>query len=113
MVFLMKEGLVRDRDPKSFFKEALFSGTHEAALQAVLHGRVDAAASFDKAPELHLKDPALVAQLGWVGETPQIPEAGVCAPPRRPAEPLARIQQTPASLNAAAHAAARQDISGI
>jgi len=24
---LMKEGLVRDRDPKSFFKEALFSGT--------------------------------------------------------------------------------------
>jgi phosphate/phosphite/phosphonate ABC transporter binding protein len=57
MVFLMKEGLVRDRDPKSFFKEALFSGTHEAALQAVLHGRVDAAASFDEAPELHLKIP--------------------------------------------------------
>ena len=29
MVLLIKQGLVRDRDPKSFFKEALFSGTHE------------------------------------------------------------------------------------
>lgn len=63
MVLLIKQGLVRDRDPKSFFKEALFSGTHEAALQAVLHGRVDAAASFDKSPELYLQDPALVARL--------------------------------------------------
>jgi phosphonate transport system substrate-binding protein len=105
MVFLMKEGLVRDRDPKSFFKEALFSGAHEAALQAVLHGRVDAAASFDKAPELHLKDPALVAQLGWVGETPEIPEAGICARPGLPAEPLARIKRALLSIKGPEHAA--------
>ena len=79
MVLLIKRGLVRDRDPKSFFKDPLFTGTHEAALQSVLHGRVDAAASFDKAPEVHLKDPALVARLSIVGETPEIPEAGICA----------------------------------
>ena len=84
MVLLIKQGLVRDRDPKTFFKEALFSGTHDAALQAVLHGRVDAAASFDLAPELYIKDPALVARLGYVGETPEIPEAGICARPGRP-----------------------------
>jgi phosphonate transport system substrate-binding protein len=113
MVFLMKEGLVRDRDPKSFFKEALFSGTHEAALQAVLHGRVDAAASFDKAPELHLKDPALVAQLGWVGETPEIPEAGICARPGLPAEPLARIKRALLSIKAPEHAAVLKEIYGI
>ena len=73
MVLLLKQGLVRDRDPKSFFKEALFAGTHDAALRAVLQGRVDAAASFDKAPELYLKDPAQVARLSHVGETPPIP----------------------------------------
>ena len=113
MVFLMKEGLVRDRDPKTFFKEALFSGTHEAALQAVLHGRVDAAASFDKAPELHLKDPALVAQLGWVGETPEIPEAGICARPGLPAEPLARIKRALLSIKGPEHAAVLKEIYGI
>src|SRR5262249_7338886 len=36
MVLLIKQGLVRDRDPKTFFKEALFAGTHDAALQSVL-----------------------------------------------------------------------------
>ena len=63
MVLLIRRGLVRDRDPKTFFKDALFAGTHEAALRALLQGRVDAAASFDQAPQLYLKDPALVAQL--------------------------------------------------
>ena len=113
MVLLIKQGLVRERDPKTFFKDALFSGTHEAALQAVLHGRVDAAASFDKAPELHLKDPALVAQLGWVGETPEIPEAGICARPGLPAEPLARIKRALLSIKAPEHAAVLKEIYGI
>ncbi len=31
---------------------------------------------FNKAPERHLKNPALIAQLGFVGDTPEIPEAG-------------------------------------
>src|ERR1044071_7753876 len=36
MVLLIKQGLVQNRDPKTFFKEALFAGTHEAALRALL-----------------------------------------------------------------------------
>ena len=113
MVLLIKQGLVRDRDPKSFFKEALFAGTHEAALQSVLRGRVDAAASFDKAPELHLKDPALIAQLGFVGETPAIPEAGICARPGVPAEPLAKVRHALLSIKAPEHAALLKQIYDI
>lgn len=113
MVLLIKQGLVRDRDPRSFFKDALFTGTHEAALQSVLRGRVDAAASFDKAPELHIKDPALIAQLGFVGETPEIPEAGICARPGLPVEPLARIKRALLSIKAPEHAALLKEIYGI
>ena len=113
MVLLIKQGLVRDRDPKTFFKEALFTGTHEAALQSVLHGRVDAAASFDKAPELHLKDPTLVAQLGFVGETAEIPEAGICARPGVPAEPLGRVKRALLSIKGPEHAALLKQIYDI
>jgi phosphonate transport system substrate-binding protein len=113
MVLLMKQGLVRDRDPKTFFKEALFAGTHEAALQAVLHGRVAAAASFDKAPEIHLKDPALIAQLTFVGETPPIPEAGICARPGLPAEPLARVKRALLAIKGPEHAALLKQIYDI
>jgi phosphonate transport system substrate-binding protein len=113
MVLLIKQGLVRDRDPKTFFKDALFTGTHDAALQSVLHGRVDAAASFDKAPEIHLKDPALIAQLGFVGETAEIPEAGICARPGVPVEPLARVKRALLSIKGPEHAALLKQIYDI
>ena len=113
MVLLMKQGLVRERDPKTFFKDALFAGTHEAALQAVLHGRVDAAASFDKAPELHLKDPALIAQIGFVGETPEIPEAGICVRPGVPDETVAKLKRALLSIKAPRHAALLKQIYDI
>lgn len=105
MVLLMKRGLVRERDPKTFFRDALFAGTHEAALRTLLAGRVDAAASFDKAPELHLKDPALVARLAVVAETPEIPEAGICARPGLPAPSVERIKQALLAIKGPEHAA--------
>jgi phosphonate transport system substrate-binding protein len=77
MVMLIKRGLVKDRDPKSFFKDAMFSGTHEAALLALLNGSVDAVASFDLAPQQYLKDKERVERLTYVAETDPIPEAGV------------------------------------
>jgi phosphonate transport system substrate-binding protein len=113
MVMLIKQGLVRERDPKTFFKDALFSGTHEAALQAVLHGRVDAAASFDKAPELHLKDPALIAQIAFVGETPEIPEAGICVRPGIPDETVAKLKRALLAIKAPQHAALLKQIYDI
>jgi phosphonate transport system substrate-binding protein len=77
MVMLIKKGLVKDRDPKTFFKEAMFAGTHEAALLALLNGSVDAVASFDLAPEQYLKDKERVEKLTYIAETPPIPEAGM------------------------------------
>jgi phosphonate transport system substrate-binding protein len=113
MVLLIKKGLVRDRDPKTFFKDALFAGTHDAAIQAVLHGRVDAAASFDKAPEVHLKDAAQISKLSVVGETPEIPEAGICSRPGLPAETLARLKTALLAIKGPEHAAVLKQIYDI
>lgn len=77
MVMLIKKGLVKGRDPKTFFKDAMFAGTHEAALLALLNGSVDAVASFDLAPQQYLKDRERVERLTYVAETDPIPEAGV------------------------------------
>lgn len=79
MVMLMEKGLVRDKDPKTFFKEFVFSGSHDAGLMALLNGHVDAFASFDQAREQYLKDPAQREKLIWVAESAPIPEGGICA----------------------------------
>jgi len=113
MVLLIKRGLVRDRDPKTFFKDALFAGTHEAALRALLQGRVDAAATFDQAPRVHLKDPALVAQLASVAETPEIPEAGICARPGLRADAREAVKRALLGMKKPEHAAALKGIYDI
>lgn len=77
MLMLIKKGLVKDRDPRTFFKEAMYTGTHEAALLALLNGSVDAVASFDLAPQQYLKDTERVERLTYIAETEPIPEAGV------------------------------------
>lgn len=78
MVMLMQRGLVKGRDPKTFFKEAMFAGSHDAALLALLNGHVDALGSFDQAPEQYLKDPAEREKLTWLAESAPIPEGGIC-----------------------------------
>ena len=79
MVMLMEKGLVRNKDPKTFFKEFVFAGSHDAGLIALLNGHVDAFASFDQAREQYLKDPAQREKLIWVAESAPIPEGGICA----------------------------------
>jgi phosphonate transport system substrate-binding protein len=79
MLLLMQRGLVKGRDPKTFFREVVFSGSHDASMQALLNGHVDAIASFDMAREQYLKDPAQREKLAWVAETPPIPEAGIAS----------------------------------
>jgi phosphonate transport system substrate-binding protein len=113
MVLLIKNGLVQNRDPKTFFKEALFAGTHEAALRALLQGRVDAATTFDRAPQIHLKDPALEAQLVSVAETPDIPEAGICARPGLPAPEILALKRALLAMKRPEYAAVLKDIYDI
>jgi phosphonate transport system substrate-binding protein len=81
MVLLIQKGLVKNRDPKTFFKEVVFSGAHDASMRALLNGHVDAIASFDLAREQYLRDPAERERLVFVAETPEIPEAGIAARP--------------------------------
>jgi phosphonate transport system substrate-binding protein len=78
MVMLIQRGLVKNKDPKTFFKEAVFSGSHDAGLLALLKGHVDALGSFDQAPQQYLKDPAEREQLAFVAESAAIPEGGIC-----------------------------------
>ncbi|HEV8583393.1 MAG TPA: phosphate/phosphite/phosphonate ABC transporter substrate-binding protein [Methylomirabilota bacterium] len=79
MVLLIQKGLVKNRDPKTFFREVVFAGSHDAAMRALLNGHVDAIASFDMAREQYLPDPAEREKLAFVAETPPIPEAGIAA----------------------------------
>jgi phosphonate transport system substrate-binding protein len=113
MVLLMKRGLVRDRDPKTFFKDALFAGTHEAALRAVLQGRVDVATTFDFAPQVHLKDPTLAAQLVSIAETPEIPEAGICARPGLPPVAIQALKRALLGMKKPEHATALKGVYDI
>jgi phosphonate transport system substrate-binding protein len=79
MVLLIQRGLVKNRDPKTFFREVVFSGAHDASMRALLNGHVDAIASFDLAREQYLPNPAERERIVFVAETPEIPEAGIAA----------------------------------
>ena len=92
MVLLMQRGLVKNRDPKTFFKDVVFLGGHDATMRALLNGHVDAIASFDLAREQYLKDPAERERVVFVAETPEIPEAGICARPGLDPATLGKIR---------------------
>jgi len=94
MVLLIKRGLVTNRDPKTFFKEVVFSGAHDASMRALLNGHVDAIASFDMAREQYLKD-----------ATEPIPEAGIAARDGLDAATFAKVRAALLQIRAPAHAA--------
>jgi phosphonate transport system substrate-binding protein len=99
MVLLIKQGLVRDRDPKTFFRETLFAGSHDAALLSLLNGSVDAAVTFAEAPERLLKEAEKIARLRSLAETPRIPNDGAAVRRDLSAEMIQRITQALLALN--------------
>ena len=105
MVLLIQRGLVTNRDPKSFFREVVFSGAHDASMRALLNGHVDAIASFDMAREQYLKEPAERERLVFVAETPAIPEAGIAARDGLDAATFGRVRAALLQIRAPAHAA--------
>jgi len=113
MVMLMKKGLVRDRDPKTFFKDAMFAGTHEAALLALLNGSVDAVASFDLAPQQYLKDKERVEKIAHIAETEPIPEAGMCVREGMDPTLVKKIQDALMAFNAPEYKPVLKDFYGI
>ena len=105
MVLLIKRGLVKNRDPKTFFKDVVFSGAHDASMRALLNGHVDAIASFDMAREQYLKDPAERERLVFVAETEPIPEAGIAARDGLDPQLFARVRAALLQIRGPAHAA--------
>jgi phosphonate transport system substrate-binding protein len=104
MVLLVQRGLVKNRDPKTFFKEVVFSGAHDASMRALLNGHVDAIASFDLAREQYVKDPAERERIAVVAETPEIPEAGIAARDGLDPALVARVRAALLSIKGPAHA---------
>ena len=113
MMMLIKKGLVRDRDPKTFFKDAMFAGTHEAALLALLNGSVDAVASFDLAPQQYLKDKERVEKIAHIAETEPIPEAGMCVREGMDPALVKKIQDALMAFNAPEYKPVLKDFYGI
>jgi phosphonate transport system substrate-binding protein len=105
MVLLIQRGLVKNRDPKTFFKDVVFSGAHDASMRALLNGHVDAIASFDLAREQYLKDPTERERLVVVAETPEIPEAGIAARDGLDAATVAKVRAALLQIRGPAHAA--------
>ena len=105
MVLLIQRGLVKNRDPRTFFRDVLFAGSHDAAMRALLNGHVDAIASFDLAREQYLKDPAERERITFVAETPPIPEAGIAARGGLDPAVFAKVRAALLQIRAPAHAA--------
>jgi phosphonate transport system substrate-binding protein len=79
MLMLIQRGLVKNKDPKTFFREVVYSGSHDASMKALQNGHVDAIASFDQAREQYVKDPAEREKIVVLAESTPIPESGICA----------------------------------
>ena len=103
MVLLIRAGLVKNRDPKSFFREAIYAGAHDAALLALLNGAVDAASVFDEAPQRLLADKSRASELLVVAESPPIPTDGVCVRQGLEAGLVDRLTRALLSLNRPEH----------
>jgi phosphonate transport system substrate-binding protein len=105
MVLLIQRGLVKNRDPKTFFREVVFAGSHDAAMRALLNGHVDAIASFDMAREQYISDPAEREKLAFVAETSPIPEAGIAARDGLDPAVFARVRAALMQIRGPAYAA--------
>ena len=104
MALLIQRGLVKNRDPKSFFRDVVFAGGHDAAMRALVNGHVDALASFDLAREQYLKDPAQRERIVFIAETEPIPEAGIAARDGLDPGTVARVRTALLSIRGPAHA---------
>src|SRR5499426_2178820 len=104
MVLLIQRGLVKNRDPKTFFREVVFAGAHDAGMRALLNGHVDALASFDMAREQYLKDPAERERIIYIAETPEIPEAGIASRAGLDPATFAKVREALLQIRAPAYA---------
>jgi phosphonate transport system substrate-binding protein len=90
--------LTPSKDPTQL-QDAVFSGAHDAVLNALLRRHVDAAVSYPHAPDTLIKDPAMRAQLMYIAETPPIPNDGACVRESLAPDLVQRLKAALLSLN--------------
>jgi phosphonate transport system substrate-binding protein len=79
MLMLVQRGLIKGKDPKTFFREVVYSGSHDASMRALQNGHVDAIASFEQAREQYVKEAAERDKIIVIAESEPIPESGIAA----------------------------------
>jgi len=73
--FFLKQGVV----PEEFFSQVLFAGNHLKAIQYVIEGKVDAAATYSEALVAARESGVRVGSLRIIKKTGRIPYDAVCA----------------------------------
>lgn len=96
---LVEAGLLATgEDPKGFFREVVFAGGYQQALQALANGSVEAAAASDYAFEMYL-DEAQRAQVRVLAQQGPVPTHGIAVRGDLPPEWKERIRDALLGLN--------------
>jgi len=96
---LVEAGLLATgEDPEGFFREVVFAGGYQQALQALANGSVDAAAASDYAFEMYL-DEAQRAQVRVLAQQGPVPTHGIAVRGDLPPEWKERIRDALLGLN--------------
>jgi len=79
LAYLVAQG---EKGGAALFREAFFTGSHDAAIAAVLDGKADVAAAkhsvFDRVAK---ENPRVMAELKIIAESPVVPSNGLCVRP--------------------------------
>jgi phosphonate transport system substrate-binding protein len=80
--YLFPRAWLRERgipDPERFFSETWFTGSHDAAISAVLEGKADVGATKHSVLEqLRMEDPRVGRELVILATSPSVPSNGLC-----------------------------------
>ncbi len=90
LAWLREKGV---RAPERFFGEAYFTGSHDAAIRAVLDRKADVgAAKHSMYDRVRAEDPRVDRELLVLAESPPVPSNGLCVRATLPAELQAKLR---------------------
>jgi phosphonate transport system substrate-binding protein len=85
-------------DMKAYFKEKIFTGSHDAAIEAVLSGQADVGAAKNTIYDMLKKtNPAIEQELVILASSPRVPSNGLCV--RSDMNPVYKTKFKTALLN--------------
>lgn len=91
MAYLRAQGAKPDA---GYFRESFFTGSHDAAIAAVLEGKADiTAVKHSVYDRVALENPRVKAELNIIASSPVVPSNGLCVRPDLPAALQAKLKQ--------------------